>query len=346
MLDSLSSKVIVAKIRAMYGRRLTVEDYNELLRRRSVGEVASYLKTKENYADALKAINESSIHRGQLEALLRHDLFNKYDRLCRYEGARSKGFSFYIILLAETEQILRCIMLLNAKSMDEFILDLPGYLIKHTSFNLLDLAHVRSYKELLEVIRHTPYEEIVRRFPPDEDGLIDYTSCEVALRTFDFQRIFELIDQYFKGATRSELNEVLHISVELLNLSRIFRMKTYYHYSAEEIKKRILPFYFRLSPSRLDKLLENETVEDMQAYLRLTPYAPKAGDETLVSVENYIDRLKFLFNNKLIHFSTNAPSVLYAFMTLSEIELENIISIIEGIRYEVPADEIKKMLIV
>ena len=41
MLSTYSSNVILAKARAMYGRRLHTEDYRELLGCRSVGELAS-----------------------------------------------------------------------------------------------------------------------------------------------------------------------------------------------------------------------------------------------------------------------------------------------------------------
>lgn len=68
MLDFLSSNVVLAKARTMYGRRLTQNDYNELLKCRNVSEVAGYLKNNTIYSHALAGIVESEIHRGQLEA--------------------------------------------------------------------------------------------------------------------------------------------------------------------------------------------------------------------------------------------------------------------------------------
>ena len=43
MLENLSTKAIVTKARTMYGRRLKEKDYDELLRRTTVSEVAAYL---------------------------------------------------------------------------------------------------------------------------------------------------------------------------------------------------------------------------------------------------------------------------------------------------------------
>ena len=73
-----SSNVILAKARAMYGRCLTAQDFHNLLACHSVSEIASYLKNRTAYAGVLADINESTIHRGHLESLLRRKLWNDY----------------------------------------------------------------------------------------------------------------------------------------------------------------------------------------------------------------------------------------------------------------------------
>ena len=47
----------------------------------------------------------------------------------------------------------------------------------------------------------------------------------------------------------------------------------------------------------------------------------------------------------MMYFSTDVPKVYVAFIILAEIEIENIINIVEGIRYQVDENEIKQMLI-
>lgn len=49
MLASLSNKAILTKARAMYGSRLTEEDYRELTHKYSVGEAVAYLKKETHY---------------------------------------------------------------------------------------------------------------------------------------------------------------------------------------------------------------------------------------------------------------------------------------------------------
>ncbi len=45
-----SSNAIASKAKAMYAKRLKDEDYHALLKKSTVGEVASYLKNETDYA--------------------------------------------------------------------------------------------------------------------------------------------------------------------------------------------------------------------------------------------------------------------------------------------------------
>ena len=70
-----SANVVSAKVRALYGHRLMPEDYNAMLHAHSVSEVASYLKAHTGYKAALADVNESILHRGDLETILRRCRF-------------------------------------------------------------------------------------------------------------------------------------------------------------------------------------------------------------------------------------------------------------------------------
>ncbi|MDF2567335.1 MAG: H+transporting two-sector ATPase subunit [Oscillospiraceae bacterium] len=346
MLNLLSNNAMLAKTRAMYGKRLTLDDYNEMLRKKSVSEIAAYLKTTASYGEALSNINENSIHRGQLEIVLRREMFHKYTKLCRYDNTKNNDFFFYYILMMEVEQILRCIMLLNAGSPEDFITELPSFLLDHASFDLLTLATVRSFSDLTDVLEATPYKDIIKQFPPDQKGLIDYTACEIALITYCYNRIFKAIDKGFKSAAKREIVNIIKLNIELANFSAVFRLKIYFKKSNEEIQKFLLPFHYKLTKQKLAALLESETVEDfLKAFYELS-YGKFIKDAEYSYIEKYTHRLKHFFNKKLLRFSTNAPAVLYAFVTLNEIEIENITNIIEGIRYGVPANDIQKLLII
>ena len=86
-----------------------------------MGEVAGYLKNKTDYASALSAISESSVHRGQLETKLKQKIFEDYERLCRYELSIGDKLGDYLIIRSEIEQILRSLILLQAGTPEEYL---------------------------------------------------------------------------------------------------------------------------------------------------------------------------------------------------------------------------------
>ena len=61
-------------------------------------------------------------------------------------------FYNYEVMREEIEQILSCILHINAGN-QESILHLPGYVISRTSFDMLSLAKSKRFSDLLNVAR-------------------------------------------------------------------------------------------------------------------------------------------------------------------------------------------------
>jgi V/A-type H+-transporting ATPase subunit C len=58
-----------------------------------------------------------------------------------------------------------------------------------------------------------------------------------------------------------------------------------------------------------------------------------------------VDRIQFKLHKRILRFSKNPDVILVAYLTLLEVEIQNIIDIIEGVRYRVDQDRIAKLLI-
>ena len=85
------ANAIAAKVRSLHGEQLDERDYAELLSRRNVPEIAAYLKNETHYKYALRDVRENNVHRGQLEDLLRKDVFREVRQalsLCGPQGGR------------------------------------------------------------------------------------------------------------------------------------------------------------------------------------------------------------------------------------------------------------------
>ena len=77
---SVEYSAIAAKLKAMYSKFLTRDDYEQLLERKSVNDICSYLKSTPGYGEVLEQVNERDIHRGQMEILLEQEMVDEYVR--------------------------------------------------------------------------------------------------------------------------------------------------------------------------------------------------------------------------------------------------------------------------
>ena len=96
MAGSYSHNALSAKARAKFGKRLTLQNYNELLACQSVGEAALYLKSRTYFGPFLSEVRSVDVHRGRIEELLRRKSFEDYSSLCVFEYA---GREFYTVFV-------------------------------------------------------------------------------------------------------------------------------------------------------------------------------------------------------------------------------------------------------
>lgn len=344
MLSNLSDTAILTKVRAMYGRRLTPQDYTELLHKQTVGEVAVYLKSQTHYQDVLSQMQESQIHRGQLEHLIRMEQFRCYRRIL---GFCKNGNSFYryVIWYMEVQLIIERIGCFYTGISPDDVSDFPAELERYLSFSMIELHKAKNFREMLRVLGHTGYDKVLAPFDPGE-GKPDLLQCEHALQVFQFQHLAQLIEQRFRGSVRKNLLSIYSTHIELLNVITIYRLKRFGCYPAEVIRGQLIP---ALAQSRLeqklwDRMIEAQSVEEAMALLANSGYA-KYLDGDYTFIEYTAKSIRYHLSKRFMTFATDAPTGFAAYMVLSQIEKENIINIIEGIRYGLEPEQIEKLLI-
>lgn len=333
-----------AKAKAMYGKRLRKEDYEQLLRKTNVQEVAAYLKNESEYASVLSDVHEKSIHRGQLEALLKRDSFLRRKKLLRYIQGAKQEFYHYAIALEEVAQILGCVRAISAKDASMFVSDLPLFLNKYMSFDLKKLMEVKNYKDLWEILKNTMYAKVVEPFLCKENAM-DYTMLEKNLAEFLYQRQIELIEKTFKGKEREDIRNLFITQMELRNICKIYRMKEYYHASKETIEKYLVKAHSRIGKNVYEALLNAKDGEEVLKILENSAYKLYVDSKDFIYIEYYCKKIKYHLGKRFMHFSNSAPLVYMTYFILDEIEVENVINIIEGIRYNVAAEKISALLI-
>ena len=342
---SATSYAVSAKARAKYGRFLTDRDYTSILACQSVAEVMVYLKSHTHFASVLSDVNERDVHRGRLEQMLRQYLFNEFDSLCRYDSSVSSGFSRYIVEKIETEQIIRFLVLLNSNSTEKFIFQFPAFLSKHTELDVNRLANAHGFDEFLDSLQHTSYYEILKGFTPDDKGRLPISDIENALYGRIMKSVLELISKKTKGSERRELMSIFKTINDYSIFSRILRLKKYYHLSSEVIRANMMPEYSSLSPKLIDRMCQAQSSAEVFQIMQSTGSGRMIGKIGYKYAGDISPRVQYRLAKKNIRFSNNPSVVMVSFMFLSETELMNVISLIEGIRYRLDPKIIKSLII-
>lgn len=332
-----SQNATIAKIRAVYGKRLREKDYAELFTKKKVTEVAEYLRTSTHYSRILSGVDTATIHRGYLESLLNQHFFNEYERLCSFQQLRDKPFFNFLLVRSEIQELLKAILYLNNERNDVFIKSMRSYLIGKSSFDMIELAKAENFNQLLQVIRHTPYFHILRHIHADENGNIPYTQCEILLRTYYLQWSLETVKRFFDKKTTDVLSEQINVKTDIINIVNGYRMKKYFKGDQQALSEYSLPFYGKLNKEKRENIFSAESPEDYISRLSATVYGRLVDnlDENMESAqfEKEFERLQCRIAKKALNFSDNAAVSLYSYMHIAEVELKNIITIIESIRY-------------
>lgn len=345
MIHTYAENAITAKVKSMYGRRLTAGDFDALLQKKTVGEAAAYLRQETSYAGVLGEIKEELVHRGQLESLVRRRPVDVYETLLLY----SFEDSFYPSLYAargEISQLLSAMRMLNSGSMDRFIVDFPAYMDKFLAFDLFSLARIKSFDDLLEVVEHSHYYDLLGPHRPiSSGGQIDIPACETDLLTDYFKSAIGLARRSYRSDISDDLCAILREQIDLQNLKIIYRLKKFFQASPKEIERRLVPVKTRISHRILDELVHADSADEVLTRARGIRILRRHFKEDSDSLELTVERLRQRTCLRIFRFTTHPVVALMSYMTLMDIEVENLTNVIEGIRYALPSDEIRKLLI-
>ena len=334
------ASAIIAKIKTKYGKRMTDKDFRAMVKCESVGDVVQYLKSYTHYQVFLDKVS-NDIHRGNLEQLIRERQFEELLTLCKYNQGDT-AVTKYILRSTEISELMKFITLLSIGRPREYLFSLPLYFTQHTDIALEKLSSIHSHKELVSVLERTDYATILRQFPPDDNGDYDLAAIEDALENDNLDQLYTDIGSIKNKKDRNELIKLFDTLSDYQNYSRIIRLKKNYHLSNDEIRKHLLR-YGKLTGKNLDRILSKEEYEEIREELKRTGVGKKAKNidaDSEMAVQGSFEMCR-----RQLYFSTNPEIVLLAYRIVSLTELNNVIAVVEGVRYQIEPDKILEILI-
>ena len=155
----------------------------------------------------------------------------------------------------------------------------------------------------------------------------------------------ETIKKHFKGSVQKDLLNIFYTSIELKNISKIYRYKQYFHESEDSIRSSLFLQYSRLPKDMMNRLISASGPKEVLSLLSTSKYNFYMDDKEFAYIEYYADSIQYNIAKRYMRFSNSAPLVYMTYCILQRIEIDNLKHIIEGIRYNQPVSKIENTLI-
>ncbi|HBL83686.1 MAG: hypothetical protein A2Y17_08900 [Clostridiales bacterium GWF2_38_85] len=342
---SYNYSAVFAKCRAKSATLLKFEDYHAMAAMKNVSEVASYLDQNSDYADVLQDANIIEIHRAELEALLYENLFKTYKSLYIFTNGELREFIGAMMRKYNIDVILRIARNLTS-SVDEKRSDDNDRVIitvAHTELNMPKISAAQNLEQLGEALAGTRYYKSYKN--SFISGKLNYGILEVNLYNEYYNLIYTKFVEKKNTTSAKSIQKLLYLMTDLINLTTIMRLKISFNAKAD----KIIPYLLSIRSGRNKReyiVLSNMSNEDFMEYLRKTAYNKQVSIDARISTSDYINNYLYIYYRKLMISATPSFEHPFAYLSLKEIEIKNLIHIIEGVRYNITEEKIMDKIII
>lgn len=246
----LSYSGISAKIRAMQSKLTTEEQFQEILQLSSVPQVITYLKHTKEYEEAWASLDENTLHRGQIEKLLKASVFNNFSRIYQFSNPEQRKFLDLYSKRYEI-RVLKEIMtdLFDHRNTDPVdVTPYRDFFRKHSNMDLDRLIACTSMEEFITALKGNEFYLPLSQIQNHESALLfDYG---MVLDLYYFTQIWNVRKKLFSGNDLKQITHAYGEKFDMLNLQFIFRSKRYFHMAPADIYALLIPMNYKLKKKK------------------------------------------------------------------------------------------------
>lgn len=342
MNNLLSYSGIITKTKALEAKSITYENYQSISNMDSVIDFVSYLKNHVGYKDVLSGIDETVIHRGQLEGIFINGLYEDFSRIYHFANPEQKKVLDLIFFRFEVNILKSYLHKVYSQSKEYNSSVFNEFFSKHSKINFKALASSKSMDEFINHLKGTQYYSVLTNIQKTEISTFDY---EMKLDIHYFMQAWKLKDKLLKGDNLKAETSSLGLEIDLLNIIWLYRSKKFYNIHIQDAYSYIIPVTYKLKKEKLIKLMEASTMEEFYAVLKTTSYESLIPDLMSGNIELAYQKLvtKNYKINKNKYPTSMAPVSYY--LHLKQLEINQLTTALECIRYKLDPQDTMKYII-
>lgn len=323
---------INAKLKGMYAKRITKSDLEDLLKQSNLKNAVLLLRSK---CEIFKEVDEN-IDRLEIESLLEENQIEDILKILKLLKEKDKEL-FQIFLL---QYEIKCVKSIFRKLFsDDKTDDIIVKNVKRWTVTLFEdikgIETVQNFEQFFSAIKRMKYNKELIKYKEKDN--INVFEVENEMDKLYFESLYDRVK------TKANLKKIVGSEIDLLNVLWIFRVKKYYNFEKEKLKQILINRNYKLNSNIIEKLIKTNSYEELKEIMQQTIYKDIFKEE--MDIENNIDKYLYWVNKKILKNDTTSIAYIFAYVNLINYENNDIINIIEGIRYNMKKQEILKTLV-
>ncbi|MCL2740806.1 MAG: V-type ATPase subunit [Oscillospiraceae bacterium] len=331
-----------AKIGALSGRLLGPGDYESLIGLRTVPEVVLRLVGFEGYSDLLGGIGQDGIHRGQIEGRLTSLAFRDFNGILTYITDPSLRECVSAFLLRHKVGILKYLIgsVVNGHKVTGGLAEIRAILGKDSVGDLpglIDSADLAEFRGRLRGTRFASAMAAGAGLPTS-----DIQTAEAGLDVWHSMTLWKSVGKAPKES-RDALAPVVGAEIDMQNIIWLYRLKASFPSAPKGYYSSLVPLGRRLRSGALVAMAETRTLRELREAVAESPYGGLLTDFDRLD-RCLLTAMGGIYRDASVgHRGSAAPTVRYLFRR--GLEIRNVTSIIECVRYGLGREEMLAHLI-
>lgn len=328
-----------AKIRAMKSNLLKDSDYQELASARNIPEAFALLKKHKGYAKLLTNANEADLHRGDIEKMLTNAIYLDFQKIYRFAPIDQRRFLDLYFHRYEVAILKTCLrMIFDHRDLTLNLRIFEDFFQKHSNINLRELSACRTTDELVANLSGTIYYTPLSKLAVIESPTLwDY---EMTLDLFYFKWFFKQGDKILDRNQKLHFTETYGTTMDLLNISWIYRSKYYFHMSDAKIYAHLIPVEHHLRKENIRALVEANDKSGFNTLLKDTYYGRRYENYQIDTLEDTYITIRRNIQHKAAKNDPYSAATVISYLFEKEHEIDQVTTVLEGVRYGLEKEQI------
>jgi vacuolar-type H+-ATPase subunit C/Vma6 len=323
---------VTAKVRAMYGRMLSEDDWAALGQARNLSDAVALVRSSPGWAEAAEQIPQGCRDVRLVEHALQRQVENEYERIYKFAMREDKRFLVFLAYRTEYRRILaamRHVITPRVPSPDPIESGSAGDKVSERS---RALASAQTFQDVLAAMEGSIYEPVLRAMPQNP-SYSDYSKAHILLENCYYSAVWRFITKKYTGIAKAKLRDSIGREADFLNLMHIMRLRRSFPESLKAVHELLIPVRYKLTDEFIDRLIACQTDDEAVNLLRSSRWGEYFKDKSLAATDHSYELMLESFSRRQIHAAVPGICVPQAYLTLKGIECDKLIRAVEAAQY-------------